>query len=299
MLHRIDTIAADHNRCGEAPIWDPRTQRLLWTDISSDLIFDFSPATSVKRTISPGLNVAGIALTPTDALILAGATGLHLWHGPNNYRTLATQCDGETFNLNDIIADPAGRVYAGALYWGAAGMEKLGKLYLFDTDGSVRVVDDGIELANGLGFSPDDRQLYFADSTARNIYVYDVNPSTGDLSHKRVFVHVPADEGIPDGLTVDRDGFIWSAQWYGGQIVRYDPTGQVERRIPMPVRQVSSLAFGGPDLTDLYITTAGEAWESAYAPPGYDFQAPNTGGALYRLRQDIPGRPEHQARITI
>jgi sugar lactone lactonase YvrE len=297
MPHQIEILAQDNNRCGEAPIYDPRSQRLIWTDISSDLVYDLAPATSAKRTLNQGLNVAGIALTTTDALIFAGATGLHLWQGQDNYRTLATQCDGETIILNDILADPQGRVYAGSLYWGPNGMEKLGKLYLFDTDGSVRAVDDGIELANGLGLSPDNRLLYFADSTARNIYVYGVNPATGDLRKKRLFVHVPSDEGIPDGLTVDREGFIWSAQWYGSQIVRYDPDGHVERRIPMPVRQVSSVAFGGPDWTDLYITTAGEAWESSYVPPNYDFKAPNIGGSLYRLRQDIPGRPEHQAHL--
>jgi D-xylono/L-arabinono-1,4-lactonase len=297
MKHDIETVVQDNNRCGEAPIWDARGQRLVWTDISADLLFDLTPATGTKRILSRGLNVAGIALTGGDDLILAGATGLHLWRGQDDYRTIAAQCDGETFNLNDIIADPQGRVYAGSVYWGAAGMEKLGKLYLFDTDGSVRVVDDGIELANGLGFSPDDRILYFADSTARNIYAYDIDRSTGNLRNKRVVVHVPGDEGIPDGLTVDRAGFIWSAQWYGSQIVRYDPDGQVERRILMPVQQVSSLAFGGPDWTDLYVTSAGESWPSAYAPPGYDFNAPNIGGSLYRIRQDIPGRHEHAAHL--
>jgi len=298
MKFQIETLAQDNNRCGEAPIWNDRSQRLLWTDISSDLVYDLSPATGAKRTLSRGLNVAGIALTDTDDLVFAGATGLHLWHAQDDYRTIATRCDGETFILNDMIADPHGRVYAGSLYWGAAGMEKLGKLYLFDTNGSVRVVDDGLELANGLGFSPDQRRLYFADSTARRIYVYDVDARTGDLHNRRIFVHVPEHEGIPDGLTVDRDGFIWSAQWYGSQIVRYDPDGHVERRIPMPVQQVSSLTFGGPDWTDLYVTSASESWQSPHAPPGYDFNAANMGGSLYRIRLDIPGRPEHRAHLS-
>jgi D-xylonolactonase len=164
-----------------------------------------------------------------------------------------------------------------------------------DPDGSLAIEDEGIDLANGLGLAPDDRTLYFTDSTARSIFAYDVDPATGGLSRKRLFVRVPAAEGVPDGLTVDREGHVWSAQWYGGCVVRYDPDGTVERRIALPVKQVSSLAFGGDDYADLYVTSAANAWTSPYAPPGYDFHAPNTGGALYRIRTDCRGRPEHVA----
>jgi D-xylonolactonase len=158
------------------------------------------------------------------------------------------------------------------------------------------VVDEGIEIANGLGLSPDDRTLYFADSARRVIYAYDVAPS-GSLSRRRIFVKIPSDEGLPDGLTVDREGFVWCAQWYGAQVVRYDPDGKVERRLPMPVLQVSSLIFGGPDLTDLYVTTAADPWPSSLAPPGYDPKAPNQGGSLYRFRLDVQGRLDHRAAL--
>jgi D-xylonolactonase len=176
-------------------------------------------------------------------------------------------------------------------------MEKHGKLYLISPDGSAEVVADGIELSNGLGFSPDNRTLYYTDSSARRIYAYDADAASGKLSNRRVFVQVPTEEGIPDGLTVDADGYVWSAQWYGAQIVRYDEDGKVERRIGLPVTQVSSCQFGGPDLTDLYVTTAGNSWEGPYAPPGYDFKAGNIGGPLYRVRLDIQGKPEHEARF--
>jgi D-xylonolactonase len=108
---------------------------------------------------------------------------------------------------------------------------------------------------------------------------------------------VPATEGIPDGLTVDAEGFVWSAQWYGSQVVRYDPDGMVERRLAMPVKQVSSLIFGGPHLTDLYITTAGAPWPSPLMPPGYEPEAGSSGGGLYRLRLDIQGKPDFQAAL--
>ena len=90
---------------------------------------------------------------------------------------------------------------------------------------------------------------------------------------------------------------MWSAQWYGEQVVRYDPDGGVERRISMPVKQVSSVMFGGPDLDDLYITSAGASWPSDIAPLGFDFDAPNMGGGLYRLKVGVQGRLEHRARL--
>lgn len=297
MEPNIEIIASDNNLCGEGPIWDGSKRRLIWTDISSSLVYQFFPDTGAKDIINRNLMVAGIARNRDGALILAGATGIHHWRGQDDYRTLVTKHDGEDLYFNDIIADARGRVYAGTVYWGANEMEKPGKLYLLDTDGSVRIADDGIEMSNGLGFSPDNRTLYYADTSARLIYAYDVDARTGALSNKRAFVQVPKTEGIPDGLTVDSQGYVWSAQWYGSQVVRYDPDGKVERRISMPVRQVSSVAFGGADLSDLYVTSAAESWPSKFAPPGYDFNASNIGGSLYRIRLDIQGRAEHLANL--
>ena len=299
MTNQIEVVAEPNNLCGEGPIWDPRENRLLWVDIINRHVYQLREGRAEPEIISRGLTVSGVALMEDDSLLLAGAAGIHLWRGQDDYDTIATEHEGEKLAINDIVADPAGRLYAGSLFWPDGKMEKLGKLYLVDNDGSVRVVDEGIELSNGLGFSPDDRTLYYADSTARAIYAYDVDASTGTLSNRRVLVRVGTDEGIPDGLTVDSEGYIWSAQWYGAQIVRYDPDGAVHSRVPMPVKQVSCVTFGGPDCTDLYVTTAASSWVGPHAPAGYDFDAPNIGGSLYRLRTDVPGRPERRCKIAV
>ena len=205
--------------------------------------------------------------------------------------------EGQKLKFNDILAAPGGRIYAGTYYWNAADeMERAGKLYLVQPDSSVEVVAEGIELANGLGLSPDLKTLYFADSTARVIYAFDVDEQSGRLSRRRVFVKVPSDEGLPDGLTVDADGFVWSAQWYGSQVVRYDPAGKVERRIAMPVGQVASVEFGGGELDELFITSAGESWKSRFSPPGYDYSKP-VGGAVYRARSGVRGKKELVAAV--
>lgn len=286
----LEEVARDGNRCGEGPIWDVERQRLLWDDNAVNAVYELVPGTGAKRLLTSEVNVSGIALDRTGALVFGGSGGLHLWT-PGWRRTLAAGLP-----INDLIADPQGRLYAGTIHWGPKGMEKPGQLILVSREGR-KVVEEGIGIANGLGFSPDDKTLYFTDSAARRIYAYRV-AADGGLSDRRVFVQVPREEGLPDGLTVDREGFVWSAQWYGSQVVRYDPDGQVERRIALPVRQVSSVAFGGPDLTDLYITTAGEGWESDLAPPDYDFKAANLGGSLYRVRLEIQGRPEHRTAMS-
>jgi sugar lactone lactonase YvrE len=294
---QIETLLAEHNLCGEGPVWDDSEKRLIWNDCSSSLVFDYFPNTGARRVLSERLMAAGIALNVDGRLVFSGATGVHLWRGPNDYITLASEHEGEKLSCNDIIADPFGRLYFATVYWGPEGMQKHGKLYTLDPGGAVRIADEGIELANGLGFSPDGRVLYFADTTVRRIYAYDVDLASGTLSKKRILVQIPRSEGMPDGLTVDADGFVWSAHWYGGEVVRYDPDGKVERRIAMPALQVSSVAFGGDDLTDLYVTSAAESWQSHYAPPGYDFDAANIGGSLFRVRLNIAGRLEHRARM--
>lgn len=298
MANDAEIIADDGNLCGEAPLWDPAAKRLVWLDYELGLVFEYIPATGAKRVISRDLMVGGIALGHGGRLVFGGATGLHVWSRQSEYRTIAADLHGAPLCVNDILAGPHGQVYGGTINWGPNGMERHGHLFRCDPDGSLVIEDEGFELANGLGLSPDDRTLYFTDSTARRIDAYDVDPTTGTLSGRRVFVRVPSDEGVPDGLTVDREGHVWSAQWYGGCVVRYDPDGRVERRISLPVRQVSSLAFGGDDYGDLYVTTAANSWTSPYAPPGYDFHAPNIGGSLYRIRTDFRGRPEHVAGLS-
>lgn len=298
MSYAIEVVVDDHNICGEAPTWDQRNARLLWVDNEQSLVFQYTPSTGDRIVISRDLQTNGIAINRDRRLVLAGFGGLCLWQGQNDYVTLVTHHEDLPLQFNDIIADVRGRVLAGTLYWGAEGMEREGKLYSIDPSGAVTILDEGIHLSNGLAFSPDDRTLYYSDSSQRRIYAYDYDVETGRASNRRVLVQVPFEEGIPDGMTVDAEGFIWSAQWYGSQIVRYDPEGKVERRLPMPVQQVSSLAFGGRELNELYVTSAGGSWRSDYAPPGYDFDAPNIGGALYRIRLDIQGRPEHLANLS-
>ena len=201
--------------------------------------------------------------------------------------------------MNDCISDPAGRLYSGSWFYDPHGDFQRGKLMRVDTNGKVTIVDDGFELSNGFAFSLDYKTLYFTDSVARRIYAYDYDQASGDLHHRRVLVQVPSTEGIPDGLITDSEGFLWSAQWYGSCVVRYDADGKVERRITTPAKQTSCMGLGGPEMNDLFITTAARSEPMPVMPPGYDPNSGFMGGPLYRTRVDVQGRPEHKTKIQL
>ncbi len=296
MVNAPEVVVADDNLCGEGPIWDSGRKCLWWTDLSSKLLYQLIPSSSSKKVIGLNWMVSGIAPDESHALVLAGPNGLHLWNDDMGHRQILTRHDGEDLSFNDLVADPTGRIYAGTLYLAPNGIdvEKRGKLYLIDPRGIIRVVDDGFEISNGLSFSPDNKILYHADTALRRIYAYDVQPDTGDLRNKRQFVRIPGNEGVPDGITVDAEGHVWCAHWFGAKVVRYDPDGRVERSIRLPVAQVSSLAFGGKSLSDLYITTASERWNSPLSPPSFK-RSRNFGGSLYRVPLEIRGKLEHRA----
>ena len=280
-------------RCGEGPVWDFRRGRLLFTDIPENIVYSLDVATGEKAVVSRGVNVSGVALNRDGSLVFGGAAGIHVCRADGTCKKLIAEHEGDALVVNDILAAPNGSLYAGTVYWGDE-MERHGKLYLVEPSGAVRVVDEGIELANGLALSPDNRTLYFADSAARRIYAYEADPKTGSVSHKRTFATFSIEDGIPDGLTTDVRGFVYCAMWYGSQVVRLDPEGRVERRIRVPAIQASSVALGGNDLTELFITTAGEAWPSRLAPSSFRADAPNMGGGMYRVRVDVPGRTEFE-----
>jgi sugar lactone lactonase YvrE len=128
--------------------------------------------------------------------------------------------------------------------------------------------------------------MYFTDSMVRTIWTYEFDPATGALGERRVFATLAANDGVPDGLTVDSEGFVWSAVWDGWRVLRYAPDGTIERTIRMPVQRPSSCMFGGPDLKTLYITSACVelGWDALKNGP--------LAGSLFALSTDVAGLPE-------
>ena len=164
--------------------------------------------------------------------------------------------------------------------------DPVNSLFRLDPDRSIHRMESGICISNGLGWSPDLSTFYYTDSLTRMIYAYDYEAQTGAIRNRRVFDHVPQDGGLPDGLAVDTQGYIWSARWGGWKVVRYAPDGRVDREVAIPVEFPTSCAFGGENLNELYITSA---WIEVL-PTARSAQP--LAGDLFRLKVDVPGLPE-------
>jgi sugar lactone lactonase YvrE len=151
---------------------------------------------------------------------------------------------------------------------------------------------DDIGVSNGLDWSPDGTTLYYTDSMRRLIWRFPFDMQSGTLGPREVFANVPQDQGCPDGLTVDAEGFVWSAHWNGWRVTRYDPDGRVERVLRLPVPRVTSLCFGGPDLDTLYMTSAliGLTSEQLLEAP--------LSGALFSCQPGVTGRPANYANVV-
>ncbi len=272
---------------GEGPLWHPGERRLYWVDIPQGRMFRYDPATGRHEQFYEGEVVGGFTIQADGALLLFMARGaVRIWRADKLTPVVDEIPDERNSRFNDVIADPAGRVFCGTM----SSPDHPGRLYRLDTDGTLTTLLEGIGTSNGLGFTPDRKQMYYTDSPRREIYLFDYDQETGAITHQRVFVRTPEDEGVPDGMTVDAAGYVWSARWDGGCLVRYTPDGTEERRIVFPARKVSSVTFGGEDYTDIYVTTAGgdhKAEEGAGA------------GALFRLNLGIRGVPEFPSRIGL
>jgi sugar lactone lactonase YvrE len=186
--------------------------------------------------------------------------------------------------FNDGKVDRRGRLWAGT---GDENCRRpTGSLYRLDHGGAVHRMATGFICSNGLDWSPDDRTMYFTDSMVRTIWAYNFDLEEGELGERRVFAQFADGDGVPDGLTVDSQGFVWAAIWDGWRIVRLAPDGTVDREIRVPVQRPTSCVWGGPALRTLYVTSASV---------GLDLDALKEGplaGALFAMESDVAGLPQ-------
>ncbi len=275
-------VANYHCRTGENPLWDEVRHAVLWTDIPAGRIFEYDVLTGQHRQIYSGEPVGGFTLQDDDSLLLLQSNRISCMLPNGMVRPVIEGIDDDMVRFNDVIADAHGRVFAGTI----GRDDQRGGLYRIGVEGTVTPLFKGTGCANGMGFSPDGQSFYWTDSTAGKIFRFRYEPTTGELHDREVFVAVPKKQGTPDGLTVDIEGCVWSARWGGAAVYRYSPSGEQIMKIDLPVEKVSSVAFGGPYLDDLYVTTAG----------GQD-GADTADGTLYRIKTRVAGRLEFRSRI--
>ena len=270
---------------GEGPRWDAHGQRLLWVDIMRGRVHAYTPARAGCRSVDVGRPVGALAGAADGGVVLAVAGGFARldWDSGQIRMLAAIEADRPHSRMNDGACDPGGRFWAGTR--ALDERPHAGALYRLDRDLTVHTMLTEVTISNGIDWSLDGRRMYYVDSPTRRIDVLDFDASTGAIANRRPFVSVPAEAGIPDGLTVDAHGFVWLALWGGAALHRYDPEGARERVVPLPVTHPTSCAFGGSDLDELYVT-------SARRPLSADERArqPMAGGLL-RVRPGVVGRP--------
>lgn len=281
-------LIADYNcEIGEGPLWHPDEKRVYWTDIATGRLFRYDPATGEHEQFYEGEVVGGFTIQANGALLLFMARGaIKTWRNGTLTTIINEIPDERESRFNDVIADVGGRVFCGTM----PTDDRLGRLYQLDTDGKLTQLLDGITCSNGIGFTLDRKQMYYTDSMKCHIYLFDYDAETGAITNQRLFVETPEDEGVPDGMTVDAEGYIWSARWDGSCLVRYAPDGTEDQRIHFPAKKVSSVIFGGEDYTDIYVTTAGG---DNKADDG------EGAGALFHVNLGIQGLPEFPSRVCL
>ena len=276
------------NRLGETPIWSPEENALYWVDWGGKPTCRFDPSSGDFVTFSVDLPVTAIARRASGGWIAIAQNGIYGWdpqtnefelvHGPANP-------DKPEICYNDAAVDRQGRLRVGTVNMNDPFLPE-GSLYRLDPDGSFHELDTGYATANGIGLSPDGKTVYVADQRHHQIIVLDYDTETGTTSNRRIFATLSEEDGMPDGLIVDAEGYVWNGHWAGWKLTRYAPDGKIERQIEFPVQHVISFAFGGKDLDVLYVTTS--SWDFGEA----DWQKQPHAGDLFQVRTGIKGLVE-------
>jgi len=256
-MSEVEHILAVQNTLGEGPVWSQAEHALYWVDIQNQLIYRFYPATGKHESFEVSARVTVLAPRASGGFVVGTDKGFAFWDPHSRKLDFIgnPEADRPHIRFNDGAVDARGSFWAGTMNDEDPAAPD-GCLYRLDPDGSIHRMETGITVSNGTAWSPDHKTMYFTDTFRRVILAFDYDAQTGTISNRRPFVHVPEEEGFPDGHTVDSQGFLWSTHWNGWKVTRYDPTGKVEREIRLPVANVTSCAFGGDDLDELYISTA-------------------------------------------
>jgi sugar lactone lactonase YvrE len=256
-MSEIEHFLSVQNEAGESPHWHAESKTYYWADIVDSHIFKFSTEDKLLQKIPVNIPLTGLGVREAGGLILASKSGLYIVDPEfSDFRFLMDpEQDKPNVRFNDGLVDPLGRYWAGTLNEVDITSPD-GSLYCLTPDGTLSTLDTQLKGPNGMGWSPDHKVMYLADSFAQCIYAYDFDIVQGKISNRRIFAEIPPENGMPDGLTVDSQGFIWNAHWGGWRVTRYDPEGNIEREIKLPVKNVTSCIFGGENLSELFITTA-------------------------------------------
>lgn len=263
-----ECVLAARATLGEGACWFADEQRLYWVDILKCEVHRFDPATGRDEVRKTPCHVSLVQPTTRGDLVLGTRDGIARMDFVSGKFVLL--CDPEAGvqgnRFNDGKPDPRGRLFAGTIAYD--GSDKNAALWRIEPDLSFTKLIDRVGNSNGLGWSPDRRTFYWTDTKTSCVFAFDYDEVTGGIRHRRAVVEVDKSLGRPDGLTVDAEGFLWTALWAGHGVARWNPaTGEMVAKVECPAANVTCPAFGGPDLDVLYFTTAQKGREDAEVSP--------------------------------
>lgn len=279
-------VLAARARLGECPVWQVQDQKLFWVDVYNHRVHQFDPATGKDCCFDTGDVVSALALAGTDRLLIALSDRLAWLHLPSGEVEIIHRIEfpyPAGTRLNDGKCDAQGRFWIGS----CSDQPGQAALYRYDPDGSLHIMETGLTIANGLAWSPDGSTFYLTDSARHKIFAYDYLADTGTIVNRRTLIDLSAEAVEPDGLTIDIDGNLWSALWDGWCIACFAASGEEITRIQLPVPRPTSVTFGGPDLTDLYITSACVGLSQR------EIQKCHTAGDIFCISALAHGLPTH------
>ncbi|NGM70364.1 SMP-30/gluconolactonase/LRE family protein [Natronolimnobius sp. AArcel1] len=272
-------------RIGEGVLVHPERDDVYWLDIPTGELYRYDPATGNHDRFQMEPPVGGFTFQEDGSILLFGSGGRIIRWNDGETSVVVDGIEAEAgMRFNDVIADPRGRVFVGSM---TDDDHSLGRLYRLDTDETMTQLEEGIELPNGMGFSPDAETFYLAETNTNRIYAYDYEVETGDLSNRRVFSE-RNERGNYDGLTVDSEGGVWVGLWDGGSVVRLTSDGQPEERLEVPAQNITTLSFGGEDRRTAYVNSA------SFEAPLSDVAA----GHLFALEMPVSGSAEYYSDVT-
>ena len=272
---------------GESPVWSTREQALYWVDVEGKCVRRLDRDGHTHARWSMPEAIGSIGLRCNGGLVGATRIGFVFLDTTSGKVTALTdpEADLPGNRFNDGKVDRAGRFWAGTKNL-ANNAQPTGSLYRLDADLRAHRVTGGISCANGIAWSPDNRTMYLCDTWVRRIYRFEFDLAAGLVGQRSLFAELAESEGFPDGLTVDAEGFIWNAHYDGCRITRYAPDGAIVQVLRMPVRHVTSLAFGGADLRTLYVTSASMRLSAE------ERQSQPLAGHVLAIEPGVAGLPE-------
>lgn len=249
-----------------------------WRDGQLEMIWDKDQITS-------------FIIDRNGGMVFANMQGLYRMRPDGSYYPLA-----EGLKINDMGVDPAGRVIFGTNYHTREQSYPLGSLYSYDSEHGLRELDYGYHLPNGIGFSPDGTKMYVCDTSVRCIFEYPYDVATGEVGRKRILIRMRMDDGMPDGMAMDEEGCIWTAEWYGRCVIRTSPEGVELQRIAVPEGQVAAVEFT-PD--GLFITSSADRGRLDIAPHDFSRDDPDITGHIYMTDPGVKGAPHAMSDIPV